>query len=72
MPSGPKFWIGDPPKTCDLCNQKIVAAFSDANLRGTWANVCDSCFRDYHGTYGIGRGQRYEATEDGKWKKTRG
>lgn len=70
-----KFWVGDPPKTCDACDRAITTVFFDAALPsygGSWGNVCPKCFLHAGATIGTGFGQKYEKQEDGTWRKTAG
>ena len=66
-------FIGEAPKTCQLCEEKIAIAFYDAKLKrnGPWAYVCPECHIDACYGVGLGRGQRYDKI-DGKWVKTKG
>ena len=70
----PKYWIGTPPKKCDLCGSPIKKVFIDGAVRhtGIWGFMCNSCFcLDGYGL-GLGRGQKYTKQPDGKWLKTGG
>jgi hypothetical protein len=60
-------WCGE-IINCDLCERSFVPLryMIDAHLpSGGGANVCAKCFLEFGGTLGTGRGQLYEATEDG-------
>ena len=66
-------WIGDVPKTCNLCGRTLGTVFIDGNSRaGGWAIMCGDCHK-YHGYgLGVGRGQMYKKTktpEGTKWMK---
>lgn len=72
-----KYWVGSPPKVCDLCGWAITDWFADAATAwGPWANMCQRCWFTNGHPSGVGRGQVYElksrGQHAGKWVKTRG
>ncbi|WP_339692387.1 endonuclease NucS domain-containing protein [uncultured Parasphingorhabdus sp.] len=55
-------------KGCDVCDRPFALAryMVDAHLkRGVGANVCALCFKEHGVGFGTGRGQVYEAKEEG-------
>ena len=55
-----KQWQGDLPKTCNLCNEKLVDTFIDGRTQfGPWAIMCQSCHLEHGVGLGLGRGQVY-------------
>jgi hypothetical protein len=43
-----------------------------ARFGGQWANICQECFDAHVCRLGLGRGQKYEQQDDGKWLKVGG
>ena len=69
----PSYWVSPPPERCDICSSPINKLFYDAKIpRGSWAIMCRRCFRNFRCSLGIGAGQKYEPTGDGRWQKTGG
>jgi hypothetical protein len=69
----PRYWMGDAPAQCDICNGGFASVMYDARTKsGQWGNICRKCFSAYGVGIGMGRGQRYELTADGRWLKTGG
>lgn len=73
------YWVGDGPKTCELCDDPIGQEFIDGRLgpspwsrMGSWACVCPECHAAYGTGLGLGRGQRYRRQDDGRWLKVAG
>jgi hypothetical protein len=66
------------PVHCDVCNyafaHEVGTEMFDAYIPrfGMWGNVCRRC-ADHEGvTLGIGRGQRYELQNDGRFLQVEG
>lgn len=55
-------WIGQPPVECELCEEKIEKCFFDCYVptQGTWAFICEKCFKLTKAQLGTGFGQKYE------------
>ena len=55
-----KDWIGDIPKKCDLCGDRLVGTFVDGKtVTGSWAIMCDYCYVLHGAGLGAGKGQLY-------------
>jgi hypothetical protein len=71
MTTDRKYWLGQVPKSCEICGKPIKKVFYDARTRrGPWALMCEKCFTTGPGTgkLGIGLGQEY--AQDGEhWVK---
>lgn len=54
-------WMS-PLTGCDLCAEEFdgTGPMYDANIRGRWGNICQSCFTLFECDLGPGRGQKYE------------
>lgn len=67
-------WAGEPPTECQLSGRKITTSFVDGRVpgHGSWAFMHPAYFKEYGGTFGTGRGQRYEKQENGRWLKVEG
>jgi hypothetical protein len=64
--------MGNVP-TCDDFKKPIEDEFVDGKTRmGPWAFMTPSSYRMYGVGLGLGRGQRYEKQDDGKWLKVEG
>lgn len=74
MATKPVYYISPAPATCDLnATHKITDTFVDGRTSmGSWADMCPNCHRQYGVGVGIGRGQKYEKQDDGRWLKTAG
>lgn len=81
MSEKPKYWMGTVPDVCDLSTPEdlpgyhdpVDKVFVDGKTRiGPWANMCMKCHRRDGFGLGLGKGQKYEKQEDGKWLKTAG
>ena len=66
-----KAWLGD--TMCNICLKQIRGKLYDARVArgGTWATMCESCFKRSGAGLGIGRGQEYTQKGD-KFHKTGG
>ena len=77
-----KFWMGLPPVKCDLCGRRFgtdlspdshVEVFVDGRTQmGPWANMCKGCHRTHGVGLGMGKGQKYAQTHDGRYLKIGG
>ena len=73
MAAKKRFWIGSPPDACDICAAVLVGIFIDGRTRmGPWANMCNTCHRQYGCGLGTGCGQKYQLQDDGRWMKVAG
>jgi hypothetical protein len=69
----PRYWTGDAPAQCDICNGGFASVFIDGRTKtGQWANMCRQCFHLYGVGLGTGKGQSYAQQNDGRWLKTGG
>lgn len=69
----PRYWTGSGPTHCDICERPIDIQFVDgATKRGSWANMCIHCFRVHGQGLGLGRGQHYVKTSNGRFLKVEG
>jgi len=69
----PRYWAGSGPTNCDVCKRALRTVFTDGRIySGHWAFTCDPCASTHGVTLGLGRGQRYEKQEDGRWMKVGG
>ena len=57
-----KRWMGARPQSCQCCGQTLREQFADGRhpVFGMWGIFAVTCFKRLGGTYGIGRGQRYD------------
>lgn len=62
----------NPPKKCDLCDEKIGSVFYDAAVpqHGQWGCICPACFTSHQCRIGIGCGQRFVKDPHGDYVKT--
>lgn len=68
--SKPVYYVSAPDK-CDICEKPFGNIMYDgATTFGPWANMCAKCHSLNGRGLGVGRGQRYEKQEDGRWLKT--
>jgi len=65
------YWTS-PLNDCDICKRDFKGVMYDANILGTWGNVCQRCFRLAGGQTGTGLGQKYELQENSSWLCTEG
>lgn len=57
------------PHFCDICSGSFENTMYDGRtVQGPWANMCESCFKQYGVGLGLGRGQKYTKKED-RWYK---
>jgi hypothetical protein len=72
--SRPVYWLGSLDR-CQTCRQDFNGVMYDAAIArfgGQWANICQECFDAHVCRLGLGRGQKYEQQDDGKWLKVGG
>jgi hypothetical protein len=69
-----KYWMGTRPGKTDDFGDPIESSFVDGKTRsGPWAIMSPRSWRRYGVDHlGLGRGQRYEKQDDGKWLKVEG
>jgi len=68
-----KFWMGQAPKNCDICGDKVTNTFVDGKTKfGPWGFMCPHCHNDAGYGVGTARGQKYTRQADGRWLKTGG
>ena len=68
-----KYWLSDPPDKCDVGGEAITTTFIDGKSKfGPWGFMCPICFALDGIGLGVGRGQKYELQDNGKWLKTEG
>ncbi len=79
MTTAARYWVGDPPESCDLTDQvpgphaAMIVMFVDGCTRfGFWANLCLTCYVRYGIGLGLGKGQLYVKEPDGRWLKKLG
>jgi hypothetical protein len=66
------YWIGVIDR-CDICNGKLLKTFVDGRtIRGPWGAMHVKCHAVFGVGLGVGRGQRYEQQENGRWLKVEG
>jgi len=67
-----KYWTGG--ETCDFCHVICTGdLFDAATFSGPWATMCLKCaHQNCHMKMGLGRGQHYKQTTDGRWLKVAG
>ena len=59
-------WQGEKPTQCDACEGDFLrsTSFVDGVIHcstgSTWGLFHVTCFKRHNGTYGVGRGQRYD------------
>lgn len=54
------------PSKCDMCSAQLGNIMYDAKTRqGPWGCLCPTCFANHGVGLGTGRGQKYEAHDDG-------
>ena len=65
-------WNGS--TTCDICNRQISETLYDAKTwQGCWGTLCESCFRKYGISTGVGFGQKYRKNQEtGNFEKIEG
>lgn len=67
------YWASTPPTKCDVCGAKLAKVFVDGRTKsGPWGIMHELCHVKEGMGLGVGRGQRYDLTEDGRWLKTLG
>jgi hypothetical protein len=67
-----KIWLGD--RMCNTCLKRITGKLFDARITrgGTWATLCEPCFKRSGAGLGTGRGQEYTEQKNGQFVKTGG
>lgn len=68
----PRYWMSDVPTACDCCGIGIHSIFVDGATRKGWANLHPTCHERIGVGLGVGKGQRYEKQDNGRWMKTGG
>jgi hypothetical protein len=65
-------WAGD--TMCNICLKPIINKLYDARVSrsGTWATMCEPCYRRSGAGLGTGRGQEYTQQKAGRFIKTAG
>jgi hypothetical protein len=67
-----RYWIGSVGEKDDF-GRKIEKVFYDgATDMGPWAIMTPESWRQHGQGVGLGRGQKYEKQEDGRWLKVEG
>ena len=70
MSSNACYFAGYLEPKCQLCEDDYGDEFVDGSIRrGPWAIMCVSCHMINGVGLGLGRGQKFRKTEDGRWKK---
>jgi hypothetical protein len=65
-----KFWCGEGPKVCQICDRPIAEVFVDGRTQwDCWAFMCRDCHETHGEGLGTGKGQLYGKQSDGRWKK---
>ena len=65
-----KYWCGDAPTVCQVCDQPITDTFIDGRtMWGCWACMCRECWEMKGEGLGDGLGQMYGRQADGRWRK---
>lgn len=64
-------WMGDPPKSCDICKRPIMRTFVDGRTSdGRWGIMCPTCrVAEGRVRLGVGLGQKYERRGE-DWVRT--
>ena len=73
MARKPKQWLGD--RMCNMCLRRITHKLYDARVArgGSWATMCEKCFKSSGAGLGEGRGQEYtQKNHDAPFIKTAG
>lgn len=65
-----RFWNGDVPHVCQICDQEIVGVFVDGKTQwDCWAFMCLDCWETHGEGLGTGKGQMYGRQADNRWLK---
>lgn len=64
-----KYWGGSEPTHCQLCEKPLKEVFVDCATTVGWRMACDACHRKHGHGLGVGKGQRYQRLDSGKWLK---
>ncbi len=65
-----KYWYGSDPTNCENCKNPLTITFVDgATALGGWMKLCDRCHNALGYGLGVGKGQRYQRMDNGKWLK---
>ena len=68
-----RYYLGTPPKECNICHAPIKGQFVDgAHYTGPWADMCPRCHAEEGRGFGTGLGQQYTQQRNGQWLKTKG
>lgn len=63
-----KFWCGEAPTVCQICDRPIAEVFVDGKTQwDCWACMCKDCWETHGEGLGVGLGQMYGRQEDGRW-----
>jgi hypothetical protein len=66
------FWTGTATH-CDMCGERLLSIFIDGRTRhGPWGILCPPCHTTHGVGLGVGRGQRYQRQDTGRWLKVEG
>lgn len=66
---------GEEVRFCDICETTIKdgICIDGRTKMGPWADMCQGCHKTHGIGLGLGKGQKYQRSEDGKvWKKIAG
>jgi hypothetical protein len=68
------YWRSPVPRTCDMCGSPLHEQFVDGRIKGgtQWGYLDLKCHTARGMGFGVGKGQRYDRQEDGRWLKTEG
>jgi hypothetical protein len=65
-----RYWCGDPPRSCQVCDQPIKDVFVDGMTQwGPWGFMCPTCHALHGEGIGTGKGQMYQRQADDRWLK---
>ena len=65
-----KFWCGEAPAICQVCDREIHGVFVDGKTQwDCWACMCKDCWEMHGEGLGVGLGQMYGRQADGRWRK---
>lgn len=69
----PVYWNGSLPDVCQISKRPFNGVMYDAHIPGAgWANINHDAFVRLGCSLGVGRGQKYELQDDGRWLCTAG
>lgn len=65
-----RYWCGEPPRSCQVCDQPIKDVFVDGMTQwGPWGFMCPTCHALHGEGIGTGKGQMYQRQADDRWLK---